>query len=69
MLSRDPPDGVDLAGLPLREIFLGHALGPSAKYPKYRHRLLRRGTIATTRRALSMRASYPEGVVQPFEGD
>ena len=32
-----------LGGLPLREIFLGRALGPSAKYPKYRHRLLRRG--------------------------
>src|SRR4051812_37368195 len=38
----DAPAGVDLGGLPLRDVFLGRPLGPSAKYPKYRHRPFRR---------------------------
>ena len=29
----DPPDGIDLAGIPRLEIFLGRALGHAAKYP------------------------------------
>jgi glycosyltransferase involved in cell wall biosynthesis len=62
-------DGVDLAGLPLREIFLGHALGPSAKYPKYRHRLLRRGSYRHDEARTVHEGFIPEGVVHPFEGD
>ena len=37
------PPGVDIAALPLRQHFLGAWLGPSAKYPMYRMRLMRRG--------------------------
>ena len=40
----DPPAGVDICGVPCRDVFLGRRLGPSAKYPKYRLRLFRRGT-------------------------
>lgn len=64
-----PPDGVDLAGLPLREIFLGRALGSSAKYPKYRHRLLRRGAYRHDEARTVHEGFIPEDVVQPFEGD
>jgi Glycosyl transferase family 2 len=35
--------GPDIAVCPLRNRFLGGLLGPSAKYPKYRARLFRRG--------------------------
>lgn len=65
----DPPGGVDLAGLPLREIFLGHALGPSAKYPKYRHRLLRRGSYRHDQARTVHEGFIPEGVVHPCDGD
>lgn len=65
----DPPDGVELAGLPLREIFLGRALGPSAKYPKYRHRLLHRGTYRHDEARTVHEGFIPEGVVQPLAGD
>jgi glycosyltransferase involved in cell wall biosynthesis len=64
-----PPAGVDLAGLPLREIFLGRALGASAKYPKYRHRLLRHGSYRHDEARTVHEGFIPEGVVHPFEGD
>jgi hypothetical protein len=65
----DPPDGVELAGLPLREIFLGRPLGPSAKYPKYRHRLLRRGAYRHDEARTVHEGFIPAGVVHPFDGD
>jgi hypothetical protein len=64
-----PPDGVELAGLPLREIFLGRELGPSAKYPKYRHRLLRRGAYRHDEARTVHEGFIPEGIVQPLQGD
>ena len=36
-----PPPGVALASCPLRHRFLGRLLGPSAKYPAYRSRIMR----------------------------
>lgn len=39
----DPPAGVAIGAIPMAEIFLGAAIRRSAKYPKYRHRLFRRG--------------------------
>ena len=35
--------GVDICAVPCRDLFMGGRLGPSAKYPKYRLRLFRRG--------------------------
>jgi len=66
---KDPPAGVRLAGLPLRELFLGRALGPSAKYPKYRHRLLRRGAYRHDEQRTVHEGFVPDGPVHPFEGD
>ena len=65
----DPPPGVRLAGLPLREMFLGHALGRSAKYPKYRHRLLLRGAYRHDERRTVHEGLVPDASVHPFEGD
>ena len=64
-----PPAGVELAGLPLRDHFLGHPLGPSAKYPKYRHRLLRRGAYRHREDRTVHEGLVPVGPVHPFEGD
>jgi hypothetical protein len=65
----DPPPGVDIAGLPLRDMLLGHPLGPSAKYPKYRHRLFRRGAYRHDERRTVHEGLVPHGPVHPFEGD
>jgi glycosyl transferase family 2/serine aminopeptidase S33 family len=65
----DPPADVDLAGLPLRDIFLGRPLGASAKYPKYRHRLLRRGAHRHDEARTVHEGIVPHGTVHPFAGD
>jgi hypothetical protein len=64
-----PPARVTLAGLPLREVFLGRPLGRSAKYPKYRHRLLRRGAHRHDERRTVHEGFVPDGPVHPFGGD
>jgi glycosyltransferase involved in cell wall biosynthesis len=64
-----PPPGVRLAGLPLREIFLGGPLARSAKYPKYRHRLLLRGAYRHDESRTVHEGFVPDGPVHPFEGD
>ncbi|HWI72027.1 MAG TPA: glycosyltransferase family 2 protein [Baekduia sp.] len=63
------PDDVDLAGLPLRDLLVGRRLGPSAKYPKYRHRLVRRGTLRHDEHRTVHEGLIAEGPVHPFEGD
>ncbi len=67
-LANAPAD-IDLVGLPLREVLVGHALGPSGKYPKYRHRLLRRGSYRHDEARTVHEGFIPQGVVQPLAGD
>ena len=65
----NPPAGVDLAALPCREHFLGHRLGPAAKYPLYRHRMFRRGTYRHDENRTVHEGLTPAGRVHPFGGD
>lgn len=65
----DPPAGVDLAALPCRQHFLGHRLGPAAKYPMYRHRMFRRGTYRHDENRTVHEGLIPAGRVYPFRGD
>jgi hypothetical protein len=64
-----PPEDSSLCGLPLREMFLGHALGPAGKYPKYRHRLLRRGAYRHDESRTVHEGLVPDGIVHPFAGE
>ncbi len=64
-----PPAGIDLCGLPLRDVFLGRALGPSSKYPKYRHRLFRRGAHRHDEARTVHEGIAPRGAVHPFAGE
>jgi Glycosyl transferase family 2 len=64
-----PPENVDIGGLPIRQRFLGAPLGPSAKYPDYRHRLVRRGAYRHDERRTVHEGLWPHGPVQPFSGD
>ena len=65
----DPPADVDLAACRCGRSSSGHPLGPSAKYPKYRHRLLRRGAYRHDEARTVHEGFIPEGPVHPFEGD
>jgi hypothetical protein len=67
-LTAAPVDS-NLCGLPLREVFLGRALGPAGKYPKYRHRLLRRGAYRHDESRTVHEGLVPDGTVHPFAGE
>lgn len=65
----DPPDDVDLGALPIRHRFLGRDLGPSAQYPAYRRRLVRRGRLRHDERRL-VHEGFAQGErVHGFAGD
>ena len=64
-----PPEGVRMAALPMRDVFLGHRLGPSARYPRYRHRLFRRGAFRHDESRTVHEGLWPDGPVQPLEGE
>jgi hypothetical protein len=65
----DPPPGIDICGLPLRDRFLGARLGPSAKYPRYRLRLFRRGAYRHDERRVVHEGLVPTGPVWPLAGE
>jgi hypothetical protein len=64
-----PPAGVDICALPCRDLFLGGRLGPSAKYPKYRLRLFRRGAYRHDERLAVHEGLWAWGRTWAFEGD
>jgi hypothetical protein len=66
---RSPPEGVDIGGLPIRHRFLGGVLGPSARYPDYRHRFFRRRAYRHDPDRTVHEGVWPKGPVEPFSGD
>ncbi len=65
----DPPAGIEIAGLPLQDIFLGGRLGPAAKYPKYRYRLFRRDAYRHDERRTVHEGLWSRGQAWAFAGD
>jgi hypothetical protein len=65
----DPPAGVRMAALPMRDVFLGLGLGRSARYPRYRHRLFRRGAFRHDESRTVHEGLWPEGPTTPLEGE
>jgi len=66
----DPPDAeVRMAALPMRDVFLGRPLGPSARYPRYRHRLFRREAFRHDESRTVHEGLWPDGPVLPLEGE
>jgi glycosyltransferase involved in cell wall biosynthesis len=65
----DVPEGVDICGVPCRDVFLGGRLGPSAKYPKYRLRMFRRGAYRHDEDRKVHEGLWAFGRTWPFEGD
>jgi len=64
-----PPEGVDICAVPCRDLFLGGRLGPSAKYPKYRLRLFRRGAYRHDEELAVHEGLWAFGPTWAFEGD
>lgn len=63
------PAGVDICGVPCRDLLLGGPLGPSAKYPKYRLRLFRRGRYFHDETVKVHEGLWAFGRTWAFEGD
>jgi hypothetical protein len=64
-----PPAGVSMVAIPMRDVFLGRPLGPSARYPRYRHRLFRRGAFRHDESRTVHEGLWPDGPVLPLEGE
>jgi hypothetical protein len=65
----NPPEGVDICAVPCRDLFMGGRLGPSAKYPKYRLRLFRRGAYRHDEQLAVHEGLWAFGPTWAFEGD
>ena len=68
-LVADPPPEVDNAMIPLRQLFLGAALGPSAMYPACRMRLFRRERYRHDLRRTVHEGLWPAGRSAYLDGD
>jgi hypothetical protein len=67
-LAAPPPD-VKMGAIPMRDVFLGKALGPSIRYPRYRHRLFRHGAFRHDEGRSVHEGLWPDGPVRPFAGE
>jgi hypothetical protein len=63
------PPAVTMGAIPMRDVFLGKALGPSIRYPRYRHRLFRRGVFRHDEGRSVHEGLWPDGPVHPFTGE
>jgi len=59
----------EIAAMPIRQIFLGRPLAGSARYPDYRHRVLRRGSYRHDETRSVHEGITPRGPVWMLEGD
>jgi hypothetical protein len=66
-LLHAPPDGIDIAALPLRDLFLGRALDRSDRFPRYRLRLFRRGSYRHDESRTVHEGLWASGPVWPLE--
>ena len=63
------PAEVRMAAIPSRDFFLGKPLGPSSRYPRYRHRLFRRGAFRHDEARTVHEGLWPDGRTPALEGE
>lgn len=63
------PAEVRMAAVPMRDVFLGKALGPSSRYPRYRHRLFRRGAFRHDEERTVHEGLWPDGPTAALQGE
>jgi hypothetical protein len=62
-----PPPAIEIAALPLRDLYLGRALGRSSRYPRYRLRLFRRGSYRHDEARTVHEGLWASGPVWPLD--
>ena len=68
-LLDDPPPGVRMAALPMRDLFLGRPLDRSSRYPRYRHRLFDRAAFRHDESRTVHEGLWPDGPTAVLEGE
>lgn len=68
-LLRNAPPEVRMAAIPSRDLFLGKTLGPSARYPGYRHRLFRRDAFRHDESRTVHEGLWPDGPTPALRGE
>ncbi len=68
-LLADPPAGLRMAALPMRDVFLGREMGPASRYPRYRLRLFRRGAYRHDESRSVHEGLWSDGPVAPLRGE
>jgi hypothetical protein len=63
------PTPARIAALPMRDLFLGRALGPASRYPRYRLRLFRRGAYRHDESRSVHEGLWSDGPVEPMQGE
>lgn len=63
------PPAVTMGAIPMRDVFLAKPLGPSIRYPRYRHRLFRRCAFRHDEARSVHEGLWPDGPVHPFAGE
>jgi hypothetical protein len=63
------PAEVRMAAIPMRDVFLGKPLGPSARFPRYRHRLFRRGAFRHDESRTVHEGLWPDGPTAALGGE
>jgi len=63
------PADVRMTAIPMRDLFLGAPLGPASRYPRYRHRLFRRGAFRHDESRSVHEGLWPDGPAHPFLND
>ena len=64
-LPRRRTADVRMAATPMRDVFIGRPLGPSVRYPRYRHRLFRRGAFRHDESRTVHEGLWPDGPAIP----
>jgi hypothetical protein len=63
------PAEIRMAAIPSRDLFLGRTLGPSSRYPRYRHRLFRRDAFRHDEARTVHEGLWPDGRTPALEGE
>jgi hypothetical protein len=65
----DVPARVQMAALPMRDLFLGHPLERSSRYPRYRHRLFQRSAFRHDESRTVHEGLWPDGETAVLTGE
>ena len=69
MLADPPPAEVRMGAIATRETFLGRRLGPAIRFPRYRHRLFRRGAFRHDESRTVHEGLWPDGPALILDGE